>query len=97
MQKKNAQHLSEVLSDFLDSHSGLKEKLAEHRVINGWSELLGEGVSKYTRSVYFKHNTLYVRLASSVLRAELQMNKKELMAKLNEHAGMPVIRDIVLR
>lgn len=97
MQKKNAQPLSEILSDFLDNHGGFKKKLAEHRVVKGWSELLGEGVSKYTRSIYFKHNTLYVQLASSVLRAELQMNKKELIAKLNEYAGMSVIRDIVLR
>ena len=97
MKKKNAQPLSEVLSDFLDGHGNLKAKLAEHRAGKGWHDLLGEGVSKYTRSVYFSRNILYVQLSSSVLREELRMNKAGLIKKLNEHAGMPVIRDIVLR
>jgi hypothetical protein len=44
-----------------------------------------------------KRGTLYVQLASSVLRAELLMNKPALIKKLNEHAGMTVVRDIVLR
>ncbi len=97
MQKKNAQPISEVLSDFLESHSGLKTKLAEHRAVKGWHELLGEGVAKYTRNVYFSRGVLYVNLASSVLRAELRMSKEKLIERLNEHAGVPVIRDIVLR
>lgn len=97
MKKKNAQPLSEALSDFLDAHGGLKTKLAEHRAVKGWYELLGEGVSKYTRNVYFSRNVLYVHLSSSVLRAELGMNKEGLIQKLNEHAGAPVVRDIVLR
>lgn len=97
MKKKNAQPLSEILSDLLDSNSTLKLKFSEHRVVKGWHELLGEGVSKYTRNVYYSRNVLYVQLASSVLRAELQMNKKELIKRLNEYAGMSVIRDIVLR
>lgn len=97
MQKKNAQPISEVLSDFLESHGGLKTKLAEHRAVKGWHELLGEGVSKYTRNVYFSRGVLYVNLSSSVLRAELRMSKEKLIERLNEHAGVPVIRDIVLR
>lgn len=97
MEKKNAQPLSEVLSDFFDSNSPLKIKLAEHRAVKGWYELLGEGVAAYTRSAYFSRGVLYVQLSSSVLRAELLMNKKGLVEKINQHAGMNVVRDIVLR
>jgi predicted nucleic acid-binding Zn ribbon protein len=59
--------------------------------------LLGSGVGEYTRNVYLKRNVLYVQLSSSVLRAELQMNKQNLIDKLNEAAGMNVVKDIVLR
>ncbi len=97
MKRRNAQPLSKVMSDFLDSHSGLKIKLAEHRAVNGWHEVLGEVVSKYTKNVYFKRGVLYVSLTSSVLRSELMMNKEGLIKKINEHAEMPVVRDIVLR
>lgn len=98
MKKKYAQPLSELMSDFYDNHNkGLKERLSEHRAVKAWNELLGEGVSKYTKNVYFKRNVLYVHLSSAVLRAELLMCKEELIEKVNEYAGMPVVRDIILR
>lgn len=97
MKKINSQPLSKALSDFFDVNDGLKIKLAEHRAVKGWHEVLGEGVSKYTNNVYFKRNVLYVHLTSSVLRAELLLNKEGLIEKINEYAEIPVIRDIVLR
>lgn len=97
MLKKNAQPLSEALSDFFDENSTLRVKLAEQRAVRGWREVLGEGVSTYTRNVYFSRSVLYVQLSSAVLRAELIMNKEGLIKKLNEHAEMPVIHDIVFR
>jgi len=74
---------------------GLKSSVAEHRAVSAWRELLGEGVSHYTRNVYFRRNVLHVQLTSSVLRAELIMNKQNLIDKLNEHAGMDVVSDIL--
>ncbi len=97
MKKKNIQPLSEVMSEFLDDHSTLRIKLAEHRAVKAWYEVLGEGVSKYTKSVYFRRNTLYVHLSSSVLRAELMMSKEGLIDKINEYAEMQIVRDIIFR
>ncbi len=97
MQKKNSQPISKAMSDFFSANSELKMKLAEDRAVNGWNEVLGEGVSKYTRNVYFRRNILYVQLSSAVLRAELLMNKKGLIDKINEYAESPVVKDIVLR
>lgn len=97
MKKKDAQPLSDLLSDFLESRDDIWRQLGERRVVKGWHELLGEGVSSYTRSIYFKHGVLYVQLSSSVLRAELQMNKENLIKRLNEHTGTSLLRDIVLR
>lgn len=97
MKKKNAQPISELLTDFMEGNSGLKVKLAEHRAVKAWGELFGEGVLKYTRNVYFKRNVLYVHLSSAVLRAELIMNKEGLIEKINEYAGFPVVRDILIR
>lgn len=97
MQKKNSQPLSKAMSDFFDVNSGLRIKLAEHRAVNAWHEVLGEGVSQYTRNVYFRRNILYVHLSSAVLRAELLINKDSLIDKINEYAEMTVIKDIVLR
>ncbi len=95
--KKNAESISDILSEFLKGNPRLRTSLAEHRAISAWSELLGEGVAQYTKNIFFKRNILYVQLTSSVLRAELLMNKQNLIQRLNEQAGMDVVKDIVMR
>lgn len=97
MLRKEPQQLSNLLSEFFDRNPELKTSVAEHRVLAAWRELLGEGVSHYTRKVCFRRNALHVQLSSSVLRAELIMNKQNLIDKLNEQAGMDVVHDIVFR
>lgn len=95
--KKNAAPISDMLSEFLNHNPKIKVSLAEHRAISAWRELLGEGVAEYTKNLFFRRNILYVQLSSSVLRAELIMNKKNLIERINEQAGMDVVKDIVLR
>jgi predicted nucleic acid-binding Zn ribbon protein len=97
MIKRNAQDLGSILKEIMEENTVLKSRIAEHRVLRAWREILGEGVNKYTSNLYFKRGVLFVHLNSSVLRAELMMNKKNLIEKLNEYAGMAIIRDIVLR
>lgn len=97
MRKKDSSPISDMLSDFLENNPKLKVSLAEHRAISAWKDLLGEGVSQYTKNVYFRRNILFVQLTSSVLRAELLMNKENLIQRLNEQAGMDVVKDIIMR
>lgn len=97
MIKRNAQDLGSILKEIMEGNTQLKSKIAEHRVLRAWKEVLGEGVNKYTSNLYIKRGVLFVHLDSSVLRAELMMNKKSLLDKLNEYAEMDIIRDIVLR
>ncbi|MCX6333768.1 MAG: DciA family protein [Bacteroidia bacterium] len=44
-----------------------------------------------------KDKVLYVHLSSSVVRNELLMLRQALKEKLNEKAGIEVIKDIVLK
>lgn len=97
MFKRDAKDLGSILKEIMEENTMLKSRIAEHRVLRAWKEILGEGVSKYTTNLYFKRGVLFVHLSSSVLRAELMMNKKNLIEKLNEYAGMNIIRNIVLR
>lgn len=97
MFKKNAQSIGDAISEFFEKNESLKVKLAEHKAVEGWREVLGEGVSYYTKKVYLKRDVLHVQLTSAVLRAELLMNKDALIEKLNNYAGVPVVRDIMIR
>ena len=101
MLKRNARDIGTIIKEVLGEKDSqlnhIQRGVAENRAIRGWNEVLGEGVASYTSNVYLNRGVLIVYLKSSVLRAELMMNKQGLIDKLNEHAGMKIIRDILLR
>lgn len=97
MRKRNTESIGEVLRQFFEENQFIKKKVAESRAVTGWSQLLGTMISSYTTNVYLRNNVLYVSLSSSVLRSELNMAKDRLINKLNEHAGMHVVNDIIFR
>lgn len=101
MIKRNARDIGTIIKEVLGERNSqlnhIQRGVAENRIIRGWYEVLGEGVAAYTSNVYFNRGVLIVYLKSSVLRAELMMNKQNLINKLNEYAEMKIIRDIHLR
>ena len=76
---------------------GLETPLNEYRLINAWSQVLGQAVQSYTKDLKIYNQVLFVTLTSSVLRQELLMNRKALVHKLNDFAKAQVITDIVFR
>ena len=96
MKKQDAQPIGQLIRAFLRSES-LESPLNERRLINAWSEVLGPTISSYTRDISIKNQVLFVHLTSAVLRQELMMERKRLVARLNEHVKAQVITDIVIR
>ena len=97
MRKRNSESIGEVLRQYFEENQFFKKKIAESRVVTGWSQLLGSMISSYTTNIYLRNGVLFVSLNSSVLRSELLMAKDRLISKLNEHAGMHVVNDIIFR
>ena len=97
MRKRNTESIGEVLKEYFEDNPFFKKKLAESRAVTGWSALLGPMITSYTSNIYLRNGVLYVSLSSSVLRSELLMAKDRLMTKINEHAGMHVVNDIIFR
>ena len=50
-----------------------------------------------TRQVRFVRGTLYVHVASSVVRSELMRRREALTAALNREAGMAIIKSVVVQ
>jgi hypothetical protein len=59
--------------------------------------VLGHSVCTYTKDLKIYNQVLFVTVTSSVLRQELLMNRRSLVAKLNEYVKAQVITDIVFR
>lgn len=73
---------------------GLETPLLQKRLIDSWKEVAGEMVASYTEDVYIRNQTLYVKLSSPALRADLSMMRQEMVRRLNDHVGSQVIADI---
>ncbi len=97
MRKRNTESLGEVLQEFFSENQFFRQKLAESRVVSGWSKLMGKAVSSYTTSIYMRNGILHISISSSVLRSELIMAKDVLIEKINQMAGLPVVKDIIFR
>jgi predicted nucleic acid-binding Zn ribbon protein len=73
---------------------GLETPLNQKRLVDAWSEVVGEAIASYTLNKYIYNQTLYVRLSSPALRADLSMRRQELTAKLNAAVGEQIITDV---
>ena len=73
---------------------GLEMPLLQKRLIEAWPVVAGETVSRYTLNAYILNQTLYVRLTSPALRADLTMRRQEFVRLLNEYVGNQVIADV---
>lgn len=96
MKKRDAQPIGKLVREFLRQEA-LEPFLNERRLINAWPQVLGPSVAAYTRELYIKNQTLYVRLSSAPLRQELIMGRELLVRNLNRYVGAQVIIDIVFQ
>lgn len=90
------QPIKSILKDFVVTNN-LEKGLDKVNVKEAWAKLMGNGVNNYTTAIELKHNTLYVKLSSSVLREELSYGKEKIITMLNEAINKDVIKKIVLQ
>lgn len=90
------QPIEEILKEFVKANN-LQPGLDKVNVREAWANLMGNGVNNYTTAIELKHETLYVRLSSSVLREELSYGNEKIVKMLNESIGKEVVKKLVLR
>ncbi|MBQ8064941.1 MAG: DUF721 domain-containing protein [Prevotella sp.] len=73
---------------------GLETPLLQKRLVEAWGEVAGPAIARYTLNTYIYNQTLYVRLSSPALRADLSMRRQEFIRRLNEAVGEQVITDV---
>jgi len=73
--------------------NGLEQSVLEVQVASVWPEVMGEVVAGLTRSVEVNNGMLVVHVNSAALKVQLFENRFELVSKLNEAVGAPVIKD----
>ncbi|MGD9930386.1 MAG: DUF721 domain-containing protein [Mangrovibacterium sp.] len=96
MRKSNTEKLGQVLRQYIEENK-LQHKLSEVDIIASWEELMGKTVASYTEDLKISNGTLFVKTSSPLLRNELMMMKEEIRKRLNEKAGVELIRQIIFR
>lgn len=93
MRRSKAEPLSNVINDFL-RQEGLETPLNQYRLVQAWPKVMGATISRYTKEVYVKNQTLFVKITSAPLKSDLMMNRTALVQQLNNAVGAYVIADI---
>ncbi|WP_279170109.1 DUF721 domain-containing protein [Prevotella denticola] len=93
MFRRKVQPLDDVLNQFL-RQGGLETPLLQKRLLDAWDSVAGTVVARYTQEKFIRNQTLFVKLQSPALRADLSMMQSELVKKLNAAVGAMVITGV---
>lgn len=91
---KNEHTLQELLKKAYHNLD-MDDTVCEMEVLRAYKQVVGDLISKLSRSVQYQKGTLTVVLASAALRQELFYRRESLAEKINEVVGRPVVSKIV--
>jgi predicted nucleic acid-binding Zn ribbon protein len=95
MKRSNQQSLKEALESLVDSF-GLRAKLDEQAIREGWEKLAGAMIARHTTDLKLRKDTLYVKVDSAPLRHELGFMRSALVELINRELGRVVVKDVHL-
>ncbi|MXX33236.1 MAG: DUF721 domain-containing protein [Gemmatimonadetes bacterium] len=88
--------VGEILAGYLD-RTGLGEALGRLGALDEWTCAVGPRVSRVTRPVEVRGDTLVVEVVSSAWLAELSMMRPLILEQVNKARAGPAIGDVRFR
>jgi predicted nucleic acid-binding Zn ribbon protein len=95
MRNKNNITIGQALDMMVDDLK-LRSKLNESRIRDGWAEIMGKPIAKYTSSVALREGKLYIKIDSAALKQELNYSRGKIMELFNKELGPNVVKDVVI-
>ena len=86
-------HINTALKSLIEK-TGFKKQLEQQRVLEMWSQMVGDTIAKNTEAVSVSHGTLIIKAKSAAWRQELQLQKREILKNLNTGSTTKPIKDI---
>ena len=87
------QHIQTAIQNFLKK-SGLNSGVEQQRALKLWGEIVGDSISKNTEPVSVKNGTMVIKTTNPVWKQELQIQKTEIIKKLNYRLKKNIIKEI---
>lgn len=73
---------------------GIESKLQQYEAVNQWATVVGTRIAEQTEAIRIEKGVLVVRVKTAVWRNELNMQKQEIIEKLNRAVKTDVVKDI---
>ena len=88
--------IGELWQSYVNDHPDLARRMKEASVGDVWRKVVGERIADATQT-NFVRGVFYVRVASSVLRHELFLNRENLRYEMNQHLGEEMVGTIIVK
>ncbi len=88
--------LSDVLPEFLRKH-GLEGEVEAQEALARWDAAVGSAIARVARPSGVSRGVLYVEVRSSAWMSELNLMRRDIMARLNAGLDQGRIRRLVFR
>lgn len=76
-------NIKDVIGLLFKENNSLSRNYNTYNIEQVWRDTFGEMISQYTTSVKFTKGTLTVFISSSALKHEIDMNKENVIQKIN--------------
>ncbi len=88
--------VGDILKEFFE-RPYIAAKVAEGRLPDTWSEIVGEQAARLTSELRLENHILYVRISSSVLRSELFYQRDALKDEINRRSKVRLVNSVIIR
>lgn len=75
---------------------GIAGRIREQTSLRAWRDAVGEMIARRTETLAIRDGVLWVAVDGSSWMQELAARRREILARLAEHVGPGVIRDVRL-
>lgn len=89
-------HIADILNDLVKEHRW-EHSIASNKIPVLWNELLGDKGKDICIFQRFDEGKLFIHVHSAPWRNELSLRKLELINKLNQKIGFPLVKEIIFR
>lgn len=93
MKEDSIKSFKTALSSFLKEEN-LDHTYKQKQIIANWDSIMGRTISSRTSSLYFKDQTLFIKLTSAPLKQEMQMAKPDIIRLIEKEIGKGEVKDV---
>ena len=87
------QHIGSALKKLIKMN-GLNAGLVQQKAIDVWEETVGRAISQNTETVSVEKGVLTIKTRNATWRQELQLQKTNIIRKINKELDKNIIKDI---